>query len=195
MLHVSLNIIEIILGLVFSTYISFKGIKQKNYSKIMLGIAFLLAIISIILHLVDEEFGIMACPTHSCPIIPLIPLSLLFVLFLLLFPKNEKPIFYSFFPIAVATILTILFGESIRTSFVLYTSVPISIVLIIGYFYVYIKFRDAKWLLFFVGQIIFGITGFMSRTETLWTHVIRLIGYFFMFASFEYDSLFNKSKK
>ena len=101
MLHLTFNIIEISLGLFFFIYLTFKGVKQKNHPKIVLGISFTIGVFSTLFHLIREDFagGLLPSVLLSSAYYPFGTMSIwgfFFVFLMLIKPDNQEQLFLLF---------------------------------------------------------------------------------------------------
>jgi hypothetical protein len=189
--HLVAITLESFIVLLFSVYILYKGIKQKSYPKVTLGVAFASGFLGFIFSYMRELTDQAMC--HSLFwIFTAIGIFGYFYIFLMLILGNRKRELLSTYIIVIMFLLALLLVIDHVTlgSLVNALIIATSVVLIPGFGYLYYQSKDRRALMFFISMILLGVGGMYSRIDPFITsNLVMTIAFALVFVSFEFQSL------
>ncbi len=192
-LSLVINGLELLVISIFFVYVMFKGIKQKSYPKIMLGISFASGALAVIFHLLVQEFGYgLLFYKLDRFFINLTTIGFVFTLLMLLFRQRKKQLFLVYFIVPPLLLIPFIFTEeSLLGTLSLVISIPTTVILLSGFSYIYYKSRVKPALVFFLAIILLAFSGFYSRIDPFfWSHIARTCAFVLIFLSFEFGRMF-----
>jgi hypothetical protein len=182
---------ESLVVLAFCLYILFKGVKQKSYPKVTLGIAFGFGFLGFIFSYLREVVGLPIY--HSLFwVFTAVGIFGYFYIFLMLILGNRKKelLFTYLITIGFLFALVLVLDHLLLGSLVNALIIATSIVLIPGFGYLYHQSRDKRALMFLISMVLLGAGGMYSRIDPfVVSNLIMTVAFALVFVSFEFQVL------